>query len=803
MRRTARTIILAAGTLFVAGCAESDMRIAARWQHNQIAARDAVFKTTRDARMPKILPETYFAAAQLFESRGQVKNAIQQYRKAVAVNHSYVEAYHRLGLLLSMTRHREEAIAAFQRGVKLKPGNAMLRNNLGFELLLAKRWKEAEHQLLRAVKIKPDLARAHVNLGIVQSRLGRFDVALASFRKVLPEPDAYYNLGLMYRGQRRYEQAVEVFQYVLTLDPSFVAAQRQLDKIAQNAGTITPTETDAKLAASRPYREAKQTPPPVELDPCAELPGVVMPEPKPETWEETLDRFDRMIDPDCDAPTSIETNPAQIGQAIDNEAPVRIKKSEPARGIAEAIEAPASGKSAEPVLDLDAYIALLDRELGHTLAEGGIEEAVRQTGTKEGIEESANEIIASEQAVSIPDEEITTLSDAIDAIDSILSSDLADATILDDQPISMSLIDAPPTFSIAPEPIDNVDLALIASLPDEPEVIEEEEPCVENLLVDNAMRSTDVIGSIDRAPVRRPVKPIVPSRPTIAAITREPGPVCETIPVSWIDFSLVETIPVADICPADPPMSYTDIAPLNIAEIFSHATISNVSTGQTGDRPGSEVIQPIVSSTDSLALLEILEERLAIVRNEISCIDSASTPQMETLATIDTSHGELMGPPADLAPAPRKSVLTNRPMRARRKARLVSEEQIRAADLNAVKGNPEAAMPGTQPARASERSGASTPLHKFPDRRMAPIRRPKIRESGHEAGRDSSVDAALKMILQKLKEAEKGKADTSRRDEKGASAPEGAGAASDADDQTRYRQLHGDHGHSRDPLPED
>lgn len=244
MLRQRKALVLTLAAMIVGGCARSDYRTAqngqgwgntpphgARWWN---AASAATIADLPEAKEPAILAETHFAAARLFESQGQVAKAITQYRKAVAVNHSYVEAYHGLGLLLSLTGQRDEATDMLHRAVQLKPDNYLLRNNLGFELLLAERWVDADHELSRAVELEPRFARARVNLGIVRSKLGRFQDALANFRAVLPEADAQYNLGLMYRGQKRYAEATKTFRTVLELQPDFVAAQTQLEQMASN-----------------------------------------------------------------------------------------------------------------------------------------------------------------------------------------------------------------------------------------------------------------------------------------------------------------------------------------------------------------------------------------------------------------------------------------------------------------------------------------------------------------------------------------------------------------------------------------
>ena len=180
---------------------------------------------------PAILPRTHFAAGRLFEQQGLVSKAIEQYRKAIAAGHDYVPAYHRLALLLSKTQRHTEAVQVLTRATLVKPGNAILRNNLGFEYAFLQDWAKAEREVRRAIKLKPDFARAHINLGMILSRVGLFEHALVSFQKVLPESDAHYNLGLMFRSQQRYQDAAWAFHQAIRHDPEFTAAQIRLDEL--------------------------------------------------------------------------------------------------------------------------------------------------------------------------------------------------------------------------------------------------------------------------------------------------------------------------------------------------------------------------------------------------------------------------------------------------------------------------------------------------------------------------------------------------------------------------------------------
>lgn len=245
----------------VIGCRSPLTQVMQPQRINAQPILDERYVNAPDERMPKILPETHYAAARLLEEQGQISKAIIQYRKTIAVNHRYVAAYHRLGMLLSKGGRHEEAVEMLEKSVKLKPNEAVLRNNLGFELMFLEQWAQAKEHFNKAIELNPKLVRAQVNLGLVHSKLGEFDEALVCFKAVLPEADAWYNLGLMYRGQKRYEDAIKSFEQVLKCNPQFPAAKMQL---AELIGYIQSPEE--KIAS----RDLK-----VEIEPAPELPDTI------------------------------------------------------------------------------------------------------------------------------------------------------------------------------------------------------------------------------------------------------------------------------------------------------------------------------------------------------------------------------------------------------------------------------------------------------------------------------------------------------------------------------------------------
>ena len=252
MRQDTKRILLTAATLCTAGCAKSDFQVGREHRANKRPMTSSTMANLPEEPPPKILPETHFAAGLLFERQGQFDRAIPQYRKAVALNHNYVVAFHRLGLLLSATGQHLEAAQTLQKAVALRPDNAVLHNDLGFEWMNVQQWDDAERELRRAIELQPDLATAHINLALVQAKSERFTESLATFQEVLPEPDAYYNLGLMLRGQQRYPEAVAAFRHVLTIAPEFTAAKIQIEQLDARTESPTPAEPVMEAAKIEP-----------------------------------------------------------------------------------------------------------------------------------------------------------------------------------------------------------------------------------------------------------------------------------------------------------------------------------------------------------------------------------------------------------------------------------------------------------------------------------------------------------------------------------------------------------------------
>ena len=159
--------VFAMGLNVIAGCQgmpkPGESRPIAGWTNEDRPSR---FGAGRFQPEPKLLPVTHFTSAQLQESSGAFEGAVAQYRQAIALNHNFVAAYERLGVLLDRLARYPEAENVWNRVIAIAPNRPSIHNNRGFHYLLQKRYTQAAESFSEALMIDPSFDRARVNLGI-------------------------------------------------------------------------------------------------------------------------------------------------------------------------------------------------------------------------------------------------------------------------------------------------------------------------------------------------------------------------------------------------------------------------------------------------------------------------------------------------------------------------------------------------------------------------------------------------------------------------------------------------------------
>jgi len=86
-----------------------------------------------------------------------------------------------LGLALQGLGKPDDAVNSYRKALAIRPDYADAHNNLGNALQELGKVKEAEASYQRALSIEPDYADAHNNLGNALRRLDKLEEAVASY----------------------------------------------------------------------------------------------------------------------------------------------------------------------------------------------------------------------------------------------------------------------------------------------------------------------------------------------------------------------------------------------------------------------------------------------------------------------------------------------------------------------------------------------------------------------------------------------------------------------------------------------
>jgi tetratricopeptide (TPR) repeat protein len=154
---------------------------------------------------------------------GQLTEAIEHVRRAVAIAPSVARYQANLGEMFRLVGRLDEALVAGRRALELDPDDAGAHSNVGIVLFDQGKFEEALAHHDRAIAIDRGFAEAHSNRGNALQRLRRFAEAEQAYRRAIElQPtfaDAWRNLGTCLRELKRPEDAESIYYKALELNP--------------------------------------------------------------------------------------------------------------------------------------------------------------------------------------------------------------------------------------------------------------------------------------------------------------------------------------------------------------------------------------------------------------------------------------------------------------------------------------------------------------------------------------------------------------------------------------------------------
>jgi tetratricopeptide (TPR) repeat protein len=190
------------------------------------------------------IPELHFNLGNTFLKLKRWAEAADCYQRTLDLAPDFTDAHFNLGITYYEQTSIEPAIACYRRACELAPGRADIFYNLGLAYQDGRRLEEAIEAYRRALAVRPDFAEAHNNLGHALQEKGEPEAAATAYRQaLLHHPDyaeAHYNLGRLRHLQHRPAEAIESYAEALRCRPDHHQACNNTGKAHQDLGRIEP-----------------------------------------------------------------------------------------------------------------------------------------------------------------------------------------------------------------------------------------------------------------------------------------------------------------------------------------------------------------------------------------------------------------------------------------------------------------------------------------------------------------------------------------------------------------------------------
>ncbi len=183
------------------------------------------------ARLERSEPALYtiaFERAETLLNWGKSRESIEEFRKALALNLSFDQAWVGLGRAAFVLGQNKDAAEAFRLALRFNPRNYLARRSLARVYWREGQPEEAEVELARVASEHPDFAEGRAEHGVALAKVKRYQEAIAELRAALDlgyrDAIVYYYLGLSYSEIGDATLAVEAYQRAVEVDPSYAVA---------------------------------------------------------------------------------------------------------------------------------------------------------------------------------------------------------------------------------------------------------------------------------------------------------------------------------------------------------------------------------------------------------------------------------------------------------------------------------------------------------------------------------------------------------------------------------------------------
>lgn len=177
--------------------------------------------------------ENYSTLGRLYLDRGSLDEAMEEFRKALAIEPSSAKVRILLAGVYARKGMVSDAIEEFKRAIALDPGRVEAHLGLGDVYRSQDMLDLAIAEYERAIEVDPKSAIAYLNLGYAHCERGDADKGIEAYRKsieIMPSAHAHGNLGTVYANRGELKRAIREWEEALRIDPDYTPARENIDR---------------------------------------------------------------------------------------------------------------------------------------------------------------------------------------------------------------------------------------------------------------------------------------------------------------------------------------------------------------------------------------------------------------------------------------------------------------------------------------------------------------------------------------------------------------------------------------------
>ena len=131
--------------------------------------------------------DAYYALGHVYFQQESYNDAIEAFQKAISIDREYSEGYNYLGRVYSLQGEFGKAIESYQKALQNFQYETPEKPywNLGLVYLRQKKYEDAIRELKNALRVNPNMVPVHNLLGSVYAKMGDTKKAVSSYERAL------------------------------------------------------------------------------------------------------------------------------------------------------------------------------------------------------------------------------------------------------------------------------------------------------------------------------------------------------------------------------------------------------------------------------------------------------------------------------------------------------------------------------------------------------------------------------------------------------------------------------------------